>query len=179
MYGVTKVFGERLGEYYHGKFGVNFRGVRLPSVIGPGRGSGGVSAYSSLIIQEPAAGRQYEVFVDEKTRIPLLYVKDAVGALIKLAGAEEDGLRRRVYSIEGFSPTAGELADTVRRHVPEARIEFRPQLEMVNIAMSWPRELDGTCAEQDWGWASKYALDEAVRDFVDEFRARRQLFDVG
>ncbi len=177
MYGITKVFGERLGEYYHRKFSLNFRGVRLPSVIGPGRGSGGASAYSSLIIQEPATGRPYEVFVDQGAKIPLLYIKDAVQSLIALEEAEETKLKRRVYNIEGFSPTALELANTVQKYVPEARIEFCPDPEMVKIVGSWPRELDGSCAQEDWGWKSKYTLDRAVKDFVDEFRARIYLYE--
>ena len=177
MYGVTKVFCERLGEYYHRKFGVNFRGLRFPSVIGPGRGGGGVSAYSSLIVQEPAAGRPYEVFVDEVAKIPLLYIKDAVQSLFALEQAKEESLTRRVYNIEGFSPTALELASTVKKYQPDARIEFHPDPKMVEIAHSWPGELDGSCARKDWGWETKYTLDEAVRDFIDEFQARRYLYE--
>lgn len=172
MYGVTKVFGERLGEYYHSRFGLDFRGIRLPSAIGPGRGPGGVSAYSSLVVQEPAAGRSYEVFVEEQTRIPLIYIQDAVSAMVELASAPDAGLKRRVYNIHGFAPTAAELAATVRRYVPDARIDFRPQPQMVRIAGSWPRELDDSEARRDWGWQPKYSLDRAVKDFVDEVRAR-------
>lgn len=177
IYGVTKVFCERLGEYYHRKFGVNFRGLRFPSVIGPGRGGGGVSAYSSLIVQEPAASRPYEVFVDEVAKIPLLYIKDAVQSLFALEQAKEESLTRRVYNIEGFSPTALELASTVKKYQPDARIEFRPDPKMVEIAHSWPGELDGSCARKDWGWKTQYTLDEAVRDFIDEFQARRYLYE--
>lgn len=175
MYGVTKVFCERLGEYYHRKLGVNFRGVRFPSVIGLGRGGGGVSAYSSLIVQEPAVGRPYEVFVDEETKIPLLYIKDAVKSLIELGQAEEESLRRRVYNIEGFSPPAIELANTVKEYLPDAVIEFRPIPEMVEIARSWPRELDDSCASNDWGWETQYTLDKAVEDFVKETQAKGYL----
>lgn len=177
MYGVTKVLGERLGEYYHRKFGVNFRGIRFPSVIGPGRGHGGVSAYSTLIVQEPAAGRLYKVFVDEETRIPLLYIKDAVQSLIQLEQADEKSLKRRVYNIEGFSPTAIELARAVKKYLPDARIEFCPITEMVEIARSWPRELDSRCACEDWGWETRYTLSKAIEDFVEEFRVRRYLYE--
>ncbi|MBT9146824.1 MAG: putative epimerase/dehydratase [Syntrophomonadaceae bacterium] len=177
MYGVTKVFCERLGEYYHRKFGVNFRGVRLPSVIGPGRGGGGASAYSSLIVQEPAAGRPYKVFVDETARIPLLYIKDAVRALVSLGEAAEERLKRRVYNIQGFSPSARDLADIVRRYLPDARIEFEPDPEMVKIVHSWPKELDDTLAREDWGWNAQYTLDKAVKDFIDEFQARRYRYE--
>ncbi|MBI2934019.1 MAG: NAD-dependent epimerase/dehydratase family protein [Chloroflexi bacterium] len=177
MYGVTKVFSERLGEYYHRKFGVNFRGVRLPSVIGPGRGGGGVSAYSSLVVQEPAAGRPYEVFVDEATRIPLLYINDAVRALVQLGQAREEQLKRRVYNIQGFSPTAGELADAVRKNLPQAVIRFKPVPEMVQIARSWPRELDDTNARREWGWETRYRLEGTVEDFVKEYKKNKHLYD--
>lgn len=177
MYGVTKVFGERLGEYYQSKFGVNFRGLRLPSAIGPGRGPGGVSAYSSLAVQEPAAGRRYDVYVARGTKIPLIYIKDTVAAMTGLARASEQKLTRRVYNVEGFSPTAAELAASVKKILPEAHIDFHPQAEMVRIADSWPKELDGSLATRDWGFKAEYMLDDAVKDFVGEFQARRQLYE--
>lgn len=176
MYGVTKVFGERLGEYYKIKFGLNFRGLRFPSVIGPGRGGGGASAYSSLIIQEPAMGRPYVVFVDEKAKMPLLYIEDAVQSMIQIENVPEEKLKRRVYNIEGFSPTAEQLASAVKRHIPEAVIRFKPDPEMVAIIRSWPRELDDTNARSDWGWKTRFDLDAAVEDFIKELRAKKQLY---
>lgn len=176
MYGVTKVFSERLGEYYNLKFGVNFRGVRLPSVIGPGRGGGGVSAYSSLMVQEPAANKPYAVFVDEGAQIPLLYIKDAVQALIGLSETPEAKLKRRVYNIEGFSPTAAEMAAVVRKYVPGAAIDFKPVPEMVSVAHSWPKYLDDSCARRDWGWKTEFNLDRTVKDFVQEFKAKKELY---
>jgi threonine 3-dehydrogenase len=177
MYGVTKVLSERLGEYYHTKFGLDFRGVRFPSVLGPGRGWGGASAYSSIIVQEAAAGRPYSVFVDEGVTMPIIYIVDAVGSLVALSQADGAKLRRRVYVIEGFSPTAGDLANAVRKYVPGADIRFEPQPALVRIVRSWPKEADGTYARQEWGWKSRYSLDETVRDFVKEFQARRHLYE--
>ena len=177
LYGITKVFGERLGEYYHRKFGVNFRGVRFPSIIGPGRGGGGVSAYSSLVIQESAAGRAYEVQVDDKARIPLLYLKDATQSLIQIEQASESNLKRRVYNIEGFSPTITELIEVVKKYVPKANIKFCPNPEIVEIVRTLPRVLDGTCARADWGWKTRYTLDMAVSDFIEEYRRRKYLYE--
>jgi nucleoside-diphosphate-sugar epimerase len=177
MYGVTKVLGERLGEYYQTKFGVNFRGVRFPSIIGPGRGKGGASAYSSLIIQEPAAGRPYTAFVDEEARIPLLYIEDAVQSMISLEQAREENLKRRVYNIEGFSPTAKRLADVVKSYIPLTQIRFSPDPEMMRIVRSWPKELDGSNACQDWGWQTQYDLDKAVKHFIREFQEKKSLYE--
>jgi threonine 3-dehydrogenase len=171
MYGVTKVFSERLGEYYNIKFGINFRGLRFPSIIGPGRGGGGASAYSSLMIQEPAAGRPYDVFVDKETAIPLLYIEDAVAAMLAMEKTPEKYLKRRMYNIEGFSPAADRIAGSVKQHLPSASIRFRPDPEMVKIVDSWPRELDGSNACRDWGWRTQYDLDKAVAHFINEVQA--------
>jgi threonine 3-dehydrogenase len=176
MYGVTKVFSERLGEYYFRKFGVDFRGLRFPSVIGPGRGPGGASAYSTLIIQDPALGRPYRCFVDEEARIPLLYIKDAVDSLISLYEADGKKLKRRVYNIAGFSPSAGEVADEVKKHLPKATIEFKPVPEMVEVVHSWPKYIDESKAHEEWGWKTKYFLKETVKDFIGEVRAHSEIY---
>lgn len=170
MYGVTKVFGELLGEYYVRRFGVDFRGIRLASVIGAGRGPGGASAYSSLIVSEPARGRSFKVPVTEATTMPLVYVKDAVEAMIRIAQADAADLTRRTYGISSFSPTAGELADAVRAQLPDADVEFAPDAHMVEIVHSWPHALDASEAEADWGWKPRFDLAGAVQDFVAEAR---------
>ncbi|MBN1188552.1 MAG: NAD-dependent epimerase/dehydratase family protein [Dehalococcoidales bacterium] len=177
IYGVTKVSSELMGEYYHTRFGVNFRGLRLPSVIGPGRGGGGASAYSSLMVQEAAAGRPYSVFVDEDARIPLLYIEDAVQAMISLESAPESSLKRRVYNIEGFSPTAGELAAAIKKHIPSARITFHPEEAMLQIVRSWPREMDGSRARLDWGWQTRYDCEASLKHFIRTFGENRTLYD--
>lgn len=171
MYGVTKVFGELLGDYYKRRFGVDFRGIRLASVIGPGRGPGGASAYSSLIVSEPARGRAFKVPITELTTMPLIYVKDAVQALIQIAQAEDTALGRRTYGVSGFSPTAGELATVVRGVVSDADISFAPDDQMVEIVHSWPKRLDDSEATDDWGWKAGFDLTTAVSDFVAELQS--------
>lgn len=171
MYGVTKTFGELLGEYFTHRFDVDFRAIRLPSVIGAGRGPGGASAYSSLIVSEPARGRAYPIPVRETTITPLLYVKDAVAALLGLAEADAGRLRRRTYGVNGFSPTARELADAVRRVIPGARIEFQQDPAITAIVDTWPQGLDDSEATADWGWTAGHSLDSAVGDFVAELAA--------
>jgi len=176
MYGVTKVFSERLGEYYHRRFGVDFRAVRLPSVIGPGRGGGGASAYSTFMISEPALKRPYTVFVEEDVRMPLLYIKDAVDCLIRLYEADNKKLKRRVYCIAGFSPTAFEISEAVKRVLPNANIQFKPDRELTQIVRSWPKYLDESRASEEWGWKTKYLLDETVKDFVKTVQAHPEIY---
>jgi threonine 3-dehydrogenase len=170
MYGVTKIAGERLGEYYHSKFGVNFRSVRFPALIGAGRLTG-ISRYPSLIIQEPALGHTYRAYVDESVRLPLLYVKDAAQALVSLKRADEVVLKRRVYNLGGFSPTAGEEADIVKKYLPQAQIEFCPDEAAVRIINDMPDEVDDTRARHEWGFHLKYSLDEAIQDMISEVKA--------
>jgi threonine 3-dehydrogenase len=176
MYGVTKVFSERLGEYYNRKFGVDFRAVRLPSIIGPGRGAGGASAYSTLMISEPALKRPYAVTVEEDVIMPLLYIKDCVDCLIQLYEADNAKLKRRVYAIAGFSPTAKEIHDEVKRVLPKADITFKPDRELTEIVRSWPKYLKETRASEEWGWKTKFHLKETVDDFIREVQAHPEIY---
>jgi threonine 3-dehydrogenase len=170
MYGVTKVGCERLGEYYAGRYGIDFRGLRLPSVVGAGRGQGGLSAYSNLMMEETARGRSCTVQVAEHSRMPILYVKDAVRALYELEQADKDTLGCSMYNIAGLSPTAGEIAAALRTHAPEAHIEFRPDPLVQQVVDSWPAELDDKQARSEWGWHLEFDLDELIVDFLDEVR---------
>jgi threonine 3-dehydrogenase len=176
MYGVTKVFCERLGEYYYRKFGVDFRAVRLPSVIGPGRGGGGASAYSTLMISEPALKKPYKVYVEEDVIMPLLYIKDGVDCLIRLYEADNAKLKRRVYCIAGFSPTAKEIYAAVKKALPNADIQFKPDRELTEIVRSWPKYLEETKALEEWGWKTKFHLKETVEDFIKEVQAHPEIY---
>lgn len=170
IYGITKVAGERLGEYYHRRFKVNFRALRFPSIVGAGRGLGGASSYSSLMIEKPARGESYQVYVGQDSQIPILYVKDALRALICLQKADEAKLKRRVYNIGGISPTAKQIAESVKRYIKNARLEFSPDKKMQEIVDSWPKSLDETRAREEWGWIAKYSLDDMVEDFIKEIK---------
>ena len=176
MYGVTKVFSELLGEYYNVKFGIIFRALRLPSVIGPGRGEGGLSAYSTLMISEPALGRPYSVPVKEDTVMAIQYIKDAVQALIMLRDAKTENLKRNTYNLAGFLPKAIDIVNSVRDYVPDAEIAFAPDEKTVKIVDSWARTIHETRAQEEWGWEPRYFLDETVKDFIRELQDRRDLY---
>ncbi len=170
IYGVSKVFTERLGLYYHHRFEVDFRAVRFPSVIGPGRGPGGASTYSTLMIEYPVLGRPYDIGVEPRCKMPILYVKDAVRALVGLHDARADRLTRRSYNIGGISPTAQEIYETVLKHVPGAQLRFVPDPAMTAIIDSWPDTMDESVAQADWGWKTGYDLEATVQDFMQELR---------
>ncbi|HEY50356.1 MAG TPA: SDR family NAD(P)-dependent oxidoreductase [Dehalococcoidia bacterium] len=170
MYGTTKVCCERLGEQYHRKYGVNFRAVRFPPVLGAGRNDSAQSAFSYLAIREPVLGRPYTLYVERKTRMSLIYVKDAVGSLISLKEADEARLKRRIYNLHGLSFQAADLAQEVRKRVPEARLDFKPDPVMLDSINNWPT-LNDARAREEWDWQPKYGLSESVEDFIAEVRA--------
>lgn len=122
-------------------------------------------------------GRPYTVYVDESTRIALLYVKDAAQGLLDLSRADNRKLTRRTYNLYGFSLTAGELVDSIRKCIPQAQLDFKPDQTMIELVGNLPERLDDTLARQDWGWSTRYSLDQAVEDFVNEVRAHRAVFE--
>ncbi len=170
IYGVTKVGSERLGEYYHLRYGLNFRGLRPPAIIGLGR-THGPSRYTSEMIRLPALGKPYSAYVDESTKYPIIYVKDVTHAFISLKNADEAALTRRVYNLSGTKVTAGEEAEIVRKYLPRAEILFQPDWAIVKLLtdMSW--DMDSTRAQVDWGFLIEYTLEEAIRDYIDEVGA--------
>jgi threonine 3-dehydrogenase len=185
MYGVSKVSSERLGEYYHRKQWLDFRAVRFPSVIGAARGPGGTTVYSTLMVQEPLRDKPYEAYVTESTRLDVLYVKDAVKALLGLHDADSTKLKRRVYNIAGIriaheAPQAKDIAEAVKRYKPSAgAITYKENPDLTKIVQSFGI-LDDTAAREDWGWRGDYvdgveALNKTVKDFdveAHEFSGR-------
>ena len=170
IYGVTKVFGELLGRYYHRRFGIDFRGVRIPQLVGPGVKAGGFGQYNPGMIQAAAAGEPYEIWVPEDTVLPLLYIKDAIRSLVLLYEADASAIQTRVYNLGQItpSPTAKELADIVKTYVPNAQLTFKPDPVAVEVIKSVPKKIDGGNAEKEWGWKILYSAEEAVKDFLEQ-----------
>lgn len=176
IYGSTKVAGERLGEFYRYRYGLNFRGLRYPSVVGPGRGAGGVSTYTTLAIQNAALGLPYEMYVSPETETPLLYIEDAVNAMIELAEAPEEKLTRRMYSMSGVFCSAGDLVKAIRSVVPEADITFKVDPEIDRVMQQIPY-MEDLMAQQDWGWHQNYNdLSTLVETFVSTVRKDREMY---
>lgn len=178
LYGVSKVCSERLGEYYHRRYGLDFRGVRFLSILGPGRIPGfGWSAYTSLVIEECARGRSYVIKVNESLRLRFIYVKDAALSLMRLADADGARLSTRVYNLDGFSASTRELVDAVLANVPGARIswEFEPEYQRVMDTQygNIQHRMDDSMARRDWDWAPSYDLQAAVSDFVRDVQEGR------
>ena len=172
FYGMTKVFGEHMGLFYRRKYGVDFRGIRYPSIIGPGVRSPGAVQYTSWVIESCAQGQPYSIWVEPETRVPVMYVKDAALATVQLAQAPRHAITTVNYLVNGVTPTpsAGELADVVRSRISEARIEFRPDGHIQELIQDSLRPLDDRKAQQEWGWEPRYDLENLVDDFLQELK---------
>lgn len=172
MYGVTKVFGELLGLYYHRRFGIDFRGVRFPQIFGPGVKTMGFGQYIPWLIEAAVRGERFEVWVPEEAAIPLMYVKDAVRALLMLYHAEESRLVRRVYNVGQILPPvrAVDVLNEVKKHFPDFRVEFRPSPSALEALKNIPSFIESRDAEMEWGWKIQYSLEEAVEDFIQELK---------
>jgi len=180
MYGSGKLYVELLGKFYRKRFGVDFRSVRIPSLVGPGITTRAIGQYNSWMIQNAALGRPYECYGPEDKGLPLLYFKDIAPAFCGLAEASTDGIKTVNYNIAGITravpPKDIELA--VRRLIPDAVISYRPDPTVVEYFNTFRLEaLDDAPARDEWGWKPAYDSVEAmVEDFVREVRERPGIY---
>lgn len=168
FYGMTKVFGEHMGLFYRRKHGLDFRGLRYPSIVGPGVRSPGAVQYTSWVIESCAQGRPFTIWVEPETRVPVMYIKDAALATVRLAQAPPQGITTVNYLVNGVTPTpsAGELADVVRSRIAGAQIEFEPDSSIQQLIQESLLPLDDRRARQEWGWQPRYDLENLVDDFL-------------
>jgi len=179
FYGVSKTFGELLGRFYHRKFGLDFRGVRLPSIVGPGAKTAHMSIYNAWAIEYAIKGEPYVLKCDPATRCPVLYFKDAARALVDLAAAEPARIQTRIYNIAGVSPafSARELVDIIKKRIPGARLTFKPDPVVVELLRELGTlRINDDCAKTEWGLQIGYPLKEMVEDFIGEFEKHRNFY---
>jgi nucleoside-diphosphate-sugar epimerase len=177
MYGINKLYCERLGRYYARYYRqldaqetagqVDFRGLRFPGLISaltvP---TGGTSDYAPEMLHAAAAGKPYACFVREDTRIPFMAMPDAVEALLRLEAAPRGRLTREMYNIGSFNPSALDFFERILHAFPEALVTFAPDSKRQNIVDSWPVDVDDSAARSDWGWHPGYDLDRAFDDYL-------------
>ena len=171
MYGVTKVAGELLGDYYFRRYGLDFRAVRFPGLISAVLPGGGTSDYAPLMYFEALRVGRYAAFCRPDATIPLMYMPDGLRALVELSQARRERLSRCVYNVAAFSPTAQAIADEVMRAVPGSTITFEPDPARQAILDSWPKALDDALARRDWDWRPEYDLPAMTADLLPKLRA--------
>ncbi len=176
MYGANKLYCENLGIYYSQYYRqlaaeqpvmLDFRSVRFPGLVSAFTvPSGGTSDYGPEMLHAAAQRKPYACFVRQDVRIPFMAMPDAVKALLDLAAAPAENLRRRVYNVTSFSLSAAEFRDWVLRFFPDAEITFEPDLKRQNIVDSWPADLDDSAARRDWKWQPEYDVNRAFEEYL-------------
>ncbi len=177
MYGCNKLYCEHLGRYYARYYRqlaqdrvehiLDFRAIRFPGLISAETiPSGGTSDYAAEMIHAAAEGKPYACFVRPDTRIPFMTMPDAIEALRRLAAADGAKLRRCTYNVAAFNPSAGELADLVRRHFDGARISFEPDVLRQAIVVSWPANVNDSAARRDWAFVPRHDLRRAFDEYL-------------
>ena len=172
MYGITKVAGELLAEYYYKKYGLDTRSMRLPGIISsetlPG---GGTTDYAVEIFYEAIKKKQYTCFLKEDTYLPMMYMPDCNKCMIDLLEADNSKLKRRVYNVTGISFSAGEIAAEIKKHIPEFQIKYDPDFRQ-EIADSWPKSIDDSLAREEWNWYPSYDLASMTKDMIEKLSKR-------
>lgn len=174
MYGVTKVAGELLCDYYHRRFGVDTRGLRFPGLISyaapPG---GGTTDYAVAIFYDAIRYGRYTCFLSPETRLDMMYMPDAQAALVTLMEADPAKLvHRNSFNVTAMNFTPEELAAEIRKHIPEFEMRYEVDPVRQGIADSWPNSLDCSAAKAEWGFAPQYGLAAMVEDMLTKLRPR-------
>lgn len=173
MYGVSKVAGELLGDYYFKRFGLDVRGLRLPGIISyktaPG---GGTTDYAVAIYYEAIKNKHYTCFVREDTTLPMMYIPDCIKAIVDLAEADISKLKHHCdFNVTAMSFSAKELAAEIKKFIPEFKCEYKPDFRQA-IADSWPKSLDDSAAREEWGWRPAYDLKAMTKDMIEKLREK-------
>jgi len=171
IYGISKLAGERFCEYYFQKYNVDVRSIRYPGLIGwksaPG---GGTTDYAVHIYHEALKNKTYECFLSEQTALPMMYMHDALKATISLMDAPAENVKiRSSYNISGMSFTPKQIAEEIKKQIPEFTISYKPDFRQA-IADSWPASIDDTYANKDWGWKPDFNLAKMTDDMLKNLK---------
>lgn len=171
VYGISKLAGERLVEYYHQHYGLDVRSLRYPGLIGykslPG---GGTTDYAVDIFHKAIKGEVFDCFLKEDTYLPMMYMPDAVKATLDIMEAPSDRIKiRSSYNITSMSFSPAEIYQSIKRIYPETAINYVPDFRQ-DIADSWPESIDDENARSDWGWKHDYNLDKMTMDMIGHLK---------
>lgn len=174
MYGVTKVSGELLSDYYFTRFGVDTRSVRFPGLISyvtpPG---GGTTDYAVDIYYSAAKGEKFVCPIAEGTYMDMMYMPDALRAAVEIMEADPSKLvHRNSFNIASMSFEPNTIYQNIRKYLPEFEMQYQVDPLRQAIAESWPNSLDDTCAREEWGWKPEYDLDAMTQDMLAKLKKR-------
>ena len=173
VYGITKQVGERWCEYYHKKYEVDVRSLRYPGIISwktlPG---GGTTDYAVEIYHKAITDKHYDCFLLENTKLPMMYMDDAVKATVDIMMAEANAVKiRSSYNLSAISFTPQEVAQSIKKHIQDFAINYTPDFRQ-SIANSWPQKIDDTHARQDWDWEHEFSLEDITSEMLAQLDRR-------
>lgn len=168
VYGISKQSGERWCEYYFNKFGVDVRSLRYPGLISwktmPG---GGTTDYAVEIYHKALEDGAYNCFLDKDTKLPMMYMPDAIRATISLMESPAEQLKiRSAYNLGSMSFSPQEIAKSIQSHIPNFKISYNPDFRQ-EIANSWPSSIDDSAAKNDWNWKPQFDLDGTTKEMLE------------
>ncbi|WP_218795754.1 L-threonine 3-dehydrogenase [Enterococcus hirae] len=174
MYGVTKVAGELLCDYYYTKYGVDTRGVRFPGLISyktlPG---GGTTDYAVDIYYSAIKEGKYTCFIDRGTAMDMIYMPDAIEAIVQLMNADPKNLvHRNAFNISAMSFEPEEIKASIKKVFPDFEMDYAVDPVRQSIADSWPNSLDISCAQKEWGFQPRYDLDKMTQDMLSKLQEK-------
>jgi nucleoside-diphosphate-sugar epimerase len=177
MYGVTKVAGELLCDYYFKRFDVDTRGVRFPGIISyitlPG---GGTTDYAVEIYYEAIKHRQYTCFLKAGTYLDMMYMPDTIKAAIDIMEADQNKLiHRNSFNVSAMSFSPDEIATEIRKYIPDFVLNYKIDPIRQEIADSWPNNMDDSCAREEWGWKPQYDLSLMTSDMIGKLCAKLKI----
>jgi len=171
VYGISKQSGERWCEYYFKKYGVDVRSVRYPGLISwktmPG---GGTTDYAVEIYHEALKNGQYESFLKKGTKLPMMYMDDAIRATINLMESPAEQIKvRSSYNLASMSFAPEDISASIQKHIPDFKMSYAPDFRQ-QIADSWPGSIDDTEAREHWGWEPRFDLDQTTQEMLKNLR---------
>jgi nucleoside-diphosphate-sugar epimerase len=177
MYGITKLTGELLCDYYFNKYNIDIRGVRYPGLISyetlPG---GGTTDYAVEIFYEALKSQNYSCFLKEDTYLDMMYMPDAVKAAMQLMEADSNSLlHRNGYNVSAMSFSPREISEEIRKWIPEFKISYDIDPIRQSIADSWPNSMDDTVAREEWDWQPDYDLPKMAKDMLEKLKLKLKL----
>ena len=177
FYGCTKVFAELMGRFYKRKFGLDFRGVRYPSIIGPGVKTPGIVQYNAWAIEQACKGKAFKIWVTPETKCPVMYYKDAALSIIQCADAPLEKIKMVVYVLGGMFLSAQELVDQIKNFIPGAQLTFEPDMALAETIKALSKPVDDRHAREEFGWQNQYPIGRTIEDFIKEMRENPEMYE--
>ncbi|XP_074081442.1 L-threonine 3-dehydrogenase, mitochondrial-like [Macrotis lagotis] len=176
IYGLSKVHAELIGEYYHYRYGLDFRCLRYPGIISAdSQPGGGTTDYAVQIFHDAIKSSKFQCNLKPDTRLPMMYIDDCLRATLEFMEAPANSLSMRTYNINAMSFTPEELAQEVGKHVPELQVTYKVDTVRQAIADSWPMNFDDSNARKDWGWKHDYDLSELVTTMFNFYTSESRI----